>query len=70
MMNLYKATGYAVNKNGLTVGISYQVEAEDVTTARNAALGQAMNNGMTYPRILRVVLTPVSEFIAEVPSYA
>lgn len=59
--NTFNVTGYAVNKRGLTVGIAYQVEAEDGATARDAGLSMALTKGMTYPRVLRVVLAPVDD---------
>ncbi len=61
MMTLFNVTGYAVNKRGLTVGVAYQVEATDGTTARNTALSTALAEGLTYPRMLRAVLIPTDD---------
>lgn len=61
MLTSFNVTGYAVNKRGLTIGIAYQVEAEDATTARNVGLSVALTKGMTYPRVLRVIPAPVDD---------
>lgn len=62
-MTQFKVTGYAVNKRGLTIGIAYQVEAEDTPTARNAGLSVALTKGMTYPRVLRVIPVPINDLL-------
>lgn len=62
-MTQFNVTGYAVNKRGLTVGVVYQVEAIDAPTARNAGLSVALTKGMTYPRVLRVILVPINDLL-------
>ena len=62
-MNTFNVSGYAVNKHGLTVGIAYQVESDDIPTARNAGLSVALHKVFTYPRVLRVVLAPVDDLL-------
>lgn len=62
-MNTFNISGYAVNKHGLTVGIAYQVEADDIPTARNAGLSVGLHKGFTYPRVLRVVPAPLDDLL-------
>lgn len=62
-MNVFNVTGNAINKHGLTAGIAYQVEVEDITAARNAGLSLALRKGMIYPRVLRVVPAPVDDLL-------
>ncbi len=54
MRNFFRITGYAVNKNGLTVGIGYQFTSNDIKTATAHAVLQAQREGLSHVRITRV----------------
>lgn len=54
MRNYFRITGYAVNKRGLTVGISYDIISSDTRTAKAHAMLQAQRDGLIHIRILRV----------------
>ncbi len=54
MRNYFRITGYAVNKRGLTVGISYDITSLDTRTAKAHAMLQAQRDGLIHIRILRV----------------
>lgn len=55
MRNYFTVKGYAVNKRGLTKGISYDVFAEDAVKAREMAVKCAERDGFSYIRITRTL---------------
>ncbi|WP_431712481.1 hypothetical protein [Serratia marcescens] len=51
MLKTFQVSGYAVNKRGNTVAVRYEVQASNVTQAKQTAEQVAAEQGFTYPRL-------------------
>lgn len=55
MLKTFQVSGYAVNKRGNTVAVRYDVQASNVTQAKQAAEQTAAEQGFTYPHLTSAI---------------
>lgn len=53
MVKIFRVTGYAVNKRGHTVGVQYDVIADNAKSATDGALHSAIAEGYCLIRFTR-----------------